>query len=92
MTSSTKTAGTLSVCFLACIVFACWLYLSGCSSALPANPLTTLPPKQACQAMAALPLASVTDPDLVNLGDLKALVARLKARNVPAERAPDGGV
>lgn len=61
-----------------------WLCF-GCSSAMP---LPTLPPEHACRVMATQPLWTVTDPDLVNLGDLKALVARLKACNAQ----PDGGV
>lgn len=57
----------------------------GCSGAVPQLP--ALPPGEACKVMATQPLWTVTDPDVVNLGDLKALVSRLKACN-----APDGGL
>jgi hypothetical protein len=62
-----------------------------CSSGVPMPELPTLPTlpaKEACRVMATQPLWTVTEPDLVNLGDLKALVARLKACNAK----PDGGL
>ena len=70
----------LSVAYLLC----------GCSGAVPVPELPTLPPGPACKVMATQPFWGMTDPDLVNLGDLKALVARFKACN--SQTAQDGGL
>lgn len=75
-----RTAWVLGVAVAAGFALASQLLGSGCSSAMPQVP--ALSPVQMCRVMATQPPVMVTEPDLVNLGDLKALVARLKACNV----------
>lgn len=83
MTSSEKTAGTLSVCFLACVVVACWIYLSGCSAALPVSKVlagaqTVLDGLCESRASAHLEMAR----DLLERGDLPGAAEYLKSELV----------
>lgn len=81
-----RTAWVLGVIVAACAC-AAWLFgCSGCSSAMPNMP--ALSATQTCRVMATQPFWTLTTPDQVNLGDLKALVLRLKACEPPQ---PDAG-